>query len=92
MQQFVDIAPLDLVYVADHHRMRLIPESRRLSYASICAGAISQNVYLYCASAGLATVVRGLYDEDTLGAALGLMPHEKIMLTQTVGLRAATAP
>jgi SagB-type dehydrogenase family enzyme len=89
LQDFVDTAPLDLVYVADEERMHLIPSSRRLHYAAICTGAIAQNVYLYCASTGLATVVRGLFDESALAAALGLGPHEKIVLTQTVGWPAA---
>lgn len=85
LQDFVDTAPVDLVYVADYRRMGLIPEGRRLSYASVCAGAIAQNVYLYCASTGLATVVRGLFDEPALGEALGLQEHERVILTQTVG-------
>lgn len=85
LQDFVDTAPLDLVYVADHHRMRTIPEQRRPEYAAICAGAIAQNVYLYCASAGLATVVRGLFDAGALATALALAPHEHVVLTQTVG-------
>jgi SagB-type dehydrogenase family enzyme len=85
LQDFVDSAPLDLVYVADEQRMHLIPASRRLHYAAVCTGAIAQNVYLYCASVGLATVVRGLFDESALAAALGLGAHEKIVLTQTVG-------
>ncbi len=85
LQDFVDTAPVDLVYVADHSRMTMIPAARRDTYASICTGAISQNVYLYCASAGLATVVRGLFDEAALGQALGLGPQHHIVLTQTVG-------
>lgn len=85
LQDFVDHAPLDLVFVADHDRMKLIPEHSRSVYAAACAGAISQNVYLYCASAGLATVVRGLFDEAALASALGLRPHQHVVLTQTVG-------
>jgi SagB-type dehydrogenase family enzyme len=85
LQDFVDTAPLDLVYVADHDRMRFIPEHSRVTYAAFCAGAIAQNVYLYCASTGLSTVVRGLFDEAALGNALGLGAHQKIVLTQTVG-------
>lgn len=85
LQEFVDAAPLDLVYVADHQRMKLIPTERRDVYAAACAGAISQNVYLYCASAGLSTVVRGLFDAPALGTALGLGSRQHIVLTQTVG-------
>jgi len=88
LQDFVDTAPLDLVYVADHHRMRMIPEARRDVYAAACVGAIMQNVYLYCASADLATVARGLFDAATLATALGLGSHQHIVLTQTVGRHA----
>jgi len=48
-------------------------------------GFISQNVYLYCASAGLATVVRGWFDENELRKAMKLKDHKGIILTQTVG-------
>jgi hypothetical protein len=47
---------------------------------------MAQNVYLYCASAGLATVVRGLVDRRRLAVALGLKPTQRIALAQTVGL------
>lgn len=85
LQDFVAVAPIDLVYVADYRRMALIPEKSRATYAAACVGAISQNVYLYCAAAGLATVVRGLFDTVALTAALSLRPHQHIVLTQTVG-------
>lgn len=84
-QDFVDDAPLDLVYVADHSRMKLIPAAMRESYASIAAGAMAQNLYLYCASTGLVTVVRAWFDRQALGQAMGLMPDQQILLTQTVG-------
>jgi hypothetical protein len=51
-QDFVDQAPLDLVYVADHGRMTLIPVANRDSFASAAAGAITQNVYLFAAGNG----------------------------------------
>jgi hypothetical protein len=88
-QDFVDTAPLDLVYVADHGRMKMIPAARRDSYASIAAGAMAQNAYLYCASAGLATVVRAWFDQNALGQSMGLDADQQILLTQTVGLPAA---
>lgn len=87
-QDFVDEAPLDLIYVADNAHMRTVPASTRASYAAASAGAIAQNVYLYCASAGLATVVRGWFDRTALAAALKLTPDEEIVLAQTVGFPA----
>lgn len=57
-QDFVDDAPLDLIFVANHARMKLVPASQREAYASVAAGAMAQNIALYCASAGLVGVVR----------------------------------
>ena len=85
-QDFVDEAPLDLVLVADHARMGMVPASKREAYASVAAGAIAQNVYLYCASAGLATVTRAWFDRAALTRAMGLGPDQQILLAQTVGL------
>ena len=84
-QDFVDEAPLDLVYVADQAHLANVPGEHRAAYSAACAGAIAQNVYLYCASAGLATVVRGWLDRKALAAALGLSAEEQIVLAQTVG-------
>jgi SagB-type dehydrogenase family enzyme len=84
-QDFVDEAPLDLVYVADQAHLQAIPAEQRLVYSAASAGAIAQNVYLYSASAGLATVVRALFDRAALAAAIGLGPNEHVLLTQTVG-------
>jgi SagB-type dehydrogenase family enzyme len=88
LQEFVDLAPLDLVYVVDHRRLKLVPAAAREVYAAACAGAIAQNVYLYCASAGLATVVRGWFDRAALEKAMGLGTQRHMVLAQTVGLPA----
>ncbi|HSQ73224.1 MAG TPA: nitroreductase family protein [Rubrivivax sp.] len=85
-QDFVDTAPLDLVYVADHTRMRLVPAASRESDAHAAAGAMAQNVYLYCASAGLATVIRAWFDRHALAQAMGLGTDQQLLLAQTVGL------
>ncbi len=84
-QDFVDEAPLDLVYVADHAHMRMTPSEQRRLYSAVAVGAIVQNVYLYCASAGLSTVVRAWLDRKALASALGLGEHESIVVAQTVG-------
>jgi nitroreductase len=84
-QDFVDNAPMDLVLVADHARMKLVPASARESYASVAAGAMAQNIYLFCASTGLAAVVRAWFDRQALTQAMGLSPDHQILLTQTVG-------
>jgi len=84
-QPFVKDAPLNLVYVADLSRMGKLPAAEREFYAALDTGFIAQNVYLYCASAGLNVVARGYADKPALGAAMKLRPEQKIILTQTVG-------
>lgn len=84
-QAFVTTAPLNIVYVADLSKYG--PELNEDSFITMGAncGFISQNVYLYCASAGLATVVRGMVKREELSQALGLKPTQRILLAQTVG-------
>ena len=84
-QDFVDDAPLDLVYVANHGRMGMIPVTQRESYASVAAGAIAQNVYLFAACHGLATVLRAWIDRGAIADALGLTHDQQVLLSQTVG-------
>lgn len=85
VQDFVGGAPLDLVYVADFAKMTDATDEQRTFFASADAAVIAQNVYLFCACAGLATVVRGLIDRRKLAAALGLTVDQRIVLAQTVG-------
>jgi len=86
-QDFVKAVPLNLVYVADLSKAKIAgtvsPNAESWSMAG--AGFIGQNVYLYCASQGLATVVRAMFDRDALGKVLKLRPDQRILLTQSVG-------
>lgn len=85
VQDFVGTAPLDLVYVADFSKMSGATDEQRAFFAAADAAVVAQNVYLFCACTGLATVVRGLIDRRKLAPALGLARHERIVLAQTVG-------
>jgi SagB-type dehydrogenase family enzyme len=86
-QDFVKDAPVNLVYVSDLSRMTRASVSDRDFYAATHAGFISQNVYLFCASEGLATVVRASIDRPALARVMRLRPDQKITLAQTVGYR-----
>jgi hypothetical protein len=81
----VAIAPLNLVYVADFSLMAEASAEDRPFFAAADAAVIAQNVYLFCAYAGLATVVRGLVDRKRLARAMGLRTDQRIALAQTVG-------
>jgi SagB-type dehydrogenase family enzyme len=85
VQSFVKDAALNLIYVADLAKTkRSSPDDRDLFTGADC-GFIAQNVYLYCASEGLATVVRGSIDRAALTKVLNLKADQKIILAQTVG-------
>lgn len=84
-QEFVAGAPLNLVYVVDFAKMKGESEDLHKFFAGTDTGFISQNVYLFCASEGLATVVRANLDKPALAKALGLRPDQWITLAQTVG-------
>jgi SagB-type dehydrogenase family enzyme len=84
-QDFVAGAPVNLVFVADYTRMTRGSEADKDFYSATDTGFISQNVYLFCASEGLATVVRGWVDREALAKAMGLGEDQKIILAQTVG-------
>jgi len=84
-QAFVKDAPVNLIYVADFSKMGEATDEQKDFYSAADTGFISQNVYLYCASEGLATVVRGLVDKPALAREMGLRPDQKVILTQTVG-------
>ncbi|WP_322047360.1 nitroreductase family protein [Paraburkholderia sp. J67] len=84
-QDFVSKAPLDLVYVLRGSQVLATPPQQRERFAAVAAGAICQNVSLYCASEGLATVVRGWINTRLLADALRLNEDETPLLAQTVG-------
>ncbi len=85
VQEFVADAPLTLVYVADTRRMQGAAGDQVEPLAWADAAFISQNVYLYCASVGLATGARALVDRPALAAALRLDGAQRITLAQCVG-------
>jgi SagB-type dehydrogenase family enzyme len=80
-QPFTQTAPVNLIYVSDYERMAGGEEF----YSATDTGFISQNVYLYCASAGLNTVVLGWVDKKKLHKAMGLQSTQHVILTQPVG-------
>jgi len=84
-QGFVKTAPVNLVYVADFSKISAESMDDKIFYSATDTGFISQNVYLYCASFGLATVVRGYVDKPALEKKMKLSPDQKVMLSQTVG-------
>ena len=91
-QDYVAQAPVNLVYVANASKAGSRAADSADFYAAADTGFIAENVYLYCASAGLACVARGSIDRETLAKAMKLRPEQKITLAQSVGLPAKSPP
>jgi nitroreductase len=87
-QPFPAQAALNLVYVSDGAKVPAsTAEPDRSLYAGAHTGFIAQNVYLFCASEGLSTVVRALVDRAELARRMHLRPEQRITLVQTVGYK-----
>lgn len=86
-QAFHGKAPMVLIYVSDRDKYKAagMSEENADFYAPNHAGYISQNVYLYAASAGLATVVCNNVDKPALARAMKLGPQYRVILTQPIG-------
>ncbi len=84
-QDFVKTAPVNLLLVADYVKMGERGAAMHDVYAAADASFISENIYLYCASAGLGTVVRGMVDKEACAKAMGLPADKKIIWGQTIG-------
>jgi nitroreductase len=96
-QAYVKGAPVNLIYVCDYAKMedkvlsvytkmvdKTSDEAKTL-FSGVHTGVIAQNIYLYCASEGLATVLRAFIDIPALSKVMKLRPDQKITLAQSVG-------
>jgi len=88
-QEFVKDAAVNLVYVSDFTKFPETsdPSKEQLKYqiSKTHCGFIGQNVYLFCASEGMATVFRGWFDAEQIHDKMGLRPDQHVMFTQSVG-------
>ena len=84
-QDYVGTAALEIAYVASLEKV-VGKTGRGLAQAIYAdTGFIAQNVYLFCTSEGLATVVRAMVPKETLAPRLGIDSSREITLVQTVG-------
>lgn len=73
-QPFVKDAPVHLLFAANDDK-----------WGRAHVGSAYQNVYLYATSKGLATVIRGLIDDDALTTELDLPKGSRVIAHQTIG-------
>ena len=84
-QKHFAIAPVSLLIVANYQRMSIFKDKEvRDFYAAVDCGYVSQNIYLFCASAKLGTVACGGIERDHLHKLLGIT-NGKALLAHPVG-------
>lgn len=76
--------PLMLIIVANYDKMEKYNDEAKLMYGSTDSGNVSQNIYMYCASEGLATCALGSIHRDKLQELLKF--NGKAVLGQSVGV------
>jgi nitroreductase len=84
-QPYAAEAALNLVFVVDLAKTGNPPVTEPTVNNGADVGYVSENVYLYCASEGLATVVRASIDRPMLAKRMQLRVDQRIILAQTVG-------
>jgi len=87
-QSMLKNAPAFIIYVARKELQSGIIKHNQEMQALLVGteiGAMSQNVYLYCALANLNTVMVALYDRKKLHNLVALDETEEIIFTQTIG-------
>lgn len=84
-QDFVKTAPVSLVYVSDLSRFGTGVTEQTKLMGAMDAGIVSQNVNLFCAGVGLATVPRASMDQAALKKILKLSDTQIPMMNNPVG-------
>jgi nitroreductase len=84
-QPWVKDAAVNILYICNKDKAASSDTTGILVNAAFTAGACAQNIYLYCASEGLGSVVRGSFRSEELNSLLKLSPQQLIIMAQTVG-------
>lgn len=91
-QDYVATAPMSiLIFSDDKEYDKTTPEMRSLikghedRMAALDAGASAENIYMYCAEAGINTVERMLVDEPAVKKLLGLPDNYKFVVAMSMG-------
>ncbi|MDQ1831756.1 nitroreductase family protein [Massilia scottii] len=84
-QEYAATAPVNLIYVAECDPAPAALRAEQQFHAALDTGYISQNVYLFCAAEGLATVACSRLDRAALAARMQLRPGQEVILAQSLG-------
>jgi SagB-type dehydrogenase family enzyme len=84
-QAFVLDAPVHLLYVGNRSRMVMAADRDWQVFPFADTAFLAENVYLYCASAGLETVIRAMVDRELLAKVLRLTSDQIVTFAQPIG-------
>lgn len=84
-QEYVADAPVNLIIVSDTSKITGKTPQGVIESIYSNAGFISENIYLFCASAGLGSVTRAMVPKASLAKKLNLSDAQVITLVHTVG-------
>ena len=85
VQEFVNEAPVSIVFVADRSRFPELSDQMAMSLCAIDAGIACENLNLAVTAAGLATVPCATMDVAALVKALKLTPSQIPVLNNPIG-------
>ncbi|MFP4619793.1 MAG: SagB/ThcOx family dehydrogenase [Bacteroidales bacterium] len=85
LQDFVEEASVNLVYVSDFSKYSDGSDQQHKEAASAHCGFIGQNVYLFAASEGLNCVFRGSVDKELITKTLNLNENQHVVYSQSIG-------
>lgn len=88
-QDAVGLAAVNLVITAVAERVAVKYGDRAVRYTLLEAGHAAENVFLQAQSLGLASVVVGAFDDEAVGAFLGIGSEERPVYIQPIGAPAA---
>ena len=86
-QDYTKTCNFTVIFVADYNKMTGDEQSKAVT-AGTDAGFIAQNIYLYCASAGLAGVVHGTVNRADVAKLLKLPASKHVVIGHSVGVPA----
>ena len=84
-QEFIEAAPLTLVFAAEFSRTTNHYGKRGIRYVYMEAGHAAQNVHLQAEALGLGSVAVGAFDDASVGKVLSLLKNLEPVYMVTVG-------
>jgi SagB-type dehydrogenase family enzyme len=86
-QEFIEVAPLSLIFAAEFNRTTGHYGKRGIRYVYMEAGHAAQNVHLQAEALGLGSVAVGAFDDASVHKALSLPEHIEPVYMVVVGHR-----